>query len=65
MARGNGEMRFTDFRVGLAAAALTLSVDLPIARSAAAAQDPELANLVASLLPSCVNITTTRYSEIR
>lgn len=58
-------MRFTDFRVALAATALMLSVDLPITRPAAAALDPDLANLVASLLPSCVNITTTRYKEVQ
>ena len=48
-------------------AAVALATVLPAAPRAAAAgvEDPGLANLVATLLPSVVNITTTRYKNIQ
>jgi len=33
--------------------------------AAAGITDPQVAQLVATLLPSCVNITTTRYKELQ
>lgn len=54
------------FRTALAAVALTFAASLPAAPAMAAGMaDPGLANLVATLLPSCVNITTTRYKEVQ
>jgi serine protease Do len=44
-------------------AAFLLVVGAPQARSGTTDQD--LSGLVASLLPSCVNITTTRYQEVK
>src|SRR4051812_45476748 len=59
---GDGAMRSILTRAALVAA-LMLATGLPVAPDAAAAGiiDPALPDLVAKLLPSCVNITTTRY----
>jgi serine protease Do len=50
-----------------AALVAILMTGLPTALPAAAAgiSDPRVAELVATLLPSCVNVTTTRYKEIQ
>ena len=60
-------MNATTVRVALASAALMLATALPTSPPAVAAgiSDPGLPDLVAKLLPSCVNITTTRYKEFR
>jgi serine protease Do len=60
-------MNITTVRAALASAALVLATSLPTAPPAAAAGilDPGLPDLVAKLLPSCVNITTTRYREVQ
>jgi serine protease Do len=60
-------MRSTLLQAIVTAAAPTLALVLPAVPPAVAAgvPDPELAELVASLLPSCVNITTTRYKEVQ
>ncbi len=54
-------------RAILLAAAVTLITGLPSVPPAAAAgiTDADLPNLVASLLPSVVNITTTRYEAVQ
>jgi serine protease Do len=59
-------MRIILRRVGLAVG-LVLLTSLPTAPQAAAAgiADPQLAELVATLLPSSVNVTTVRYKEIQ
>ncbi len=59
-------MHATTLRAALLSAALTIMIGLPTAPPAAAAgqYDPDLTELVAKLLPSCVNITTTRYKEM-
>jgi serine protease Do len=44
---------------------LILPLWLAFPAAAAGIQDPNLADLVAKLLPSCVNITTTRYKEMQ
>src|SRR5262245_54903206 len=55
------------FRAALAASAIALATALPFAPPAVGAgfAEPELPNLVAALLPSCVNITTTRYKAVK
>ena len=60
-------MNVTTVRAALASAALVLATALPTSPPAAAAGiiDPGLPDLVAKLLPSCVNITTTRYAEVQ
>jgi serine protease Do len=60
-------MNATTVRAALASAALVLATALPTAPPAAAAGiiDAGLPDLVAKLLPSCVNITTTRYAEVQ
>jgi S1-C subfamily serine protease len=59
-------MHSTVFRAGLIGA-LTLMTALPTAPPAAAAGiiDAGLPDLVAKLLPSCVNITVMRYAEVQ
>ena len=55
-------------RAILLSAAVTLMTGLPAASPAVAAglkDDPDLPNLVATLLPSVVNVTTTRYKDIQ
>jgi S1-C subfamily serine protease len=60
-------MNTTTVRAALASAAIILATALPTAPPAAAVGiiDPGLPDLVAKLLPSCVNITTTRYREVQ
>ncbi len=60
-------MRTSVLRAILLSAAVALAAALPGAPQAAAAgvEDPGLADLVATLLPSVVNITTTRYKDIQ
>src|SRR6516225_5428753 len=60
-------MNVTTVRAALASAALVLATALPTSPPTAAAGiiDPGLPDLVAKLLPSCVNITTTRYAEVQ
>ena len=60
-------MNATTVRVALASAALMLATALPTSPPAVAAgiSDPGLPDLVAKLLPSCVNITTVRYAEVQ
>jgi S1-C subfamily serine protease len=50
-------------RQAILAATLILMTGLTPA-TAAGQYDPDLSDLVAKLLPSCVNITTTRYKEM-
>jgi serine protease Do len=60
-------MSFTTVRAALASAAIVLAIAMPTCPPAAAAGiiDPGLPDLVAQLLPSCVNITTTRYADVQ
>ncbi len=60
-------MRTSALRAILLSAAVALAAALPAVPQAAAAgvEDPGLADLVATLLPSVVNITTTRYKDIQ
>jgi serine protease Do len=60
-------MRIPALKAVAFAAAMVLATALPIAHQAAAAglEDSGLADLVATLLPSVVNITTTRYKDIK
>jgi serine protease Do len=60
-------MRTSVLRAILLSAAVALAAVVPAAPRAAAAgvEDSGLANLVATLLPSVVNITTTRYKNIQ
>ncbi len=60
-------MRSKAMRAALLAAALLVAAGLPTARPALAAgpEDPGLPNLVATLLPSVVNITTWRYEALK
>lgn len=60
-------MNATTVRAALASAALVLATALPTPPPAAAAGiiDPGLPDLVAKLLPSCVNITTWRYEDVQ
>ncbi len=56
------------FRAVLLSACMTLMIGLPAGSPAVAAglkDDPDLPNLVATLLPSVVNVTTTRYKDIQ
>ena len=59
-------MKVLKIGAALATAALVLATALPTAPPAAAAGilDPGLPDLVAKLLPSCVNIATTLYTEV-
>jgi serine protease Do len=52
-------------RAALAITALLFSIQATPPAFAAGIADPRLAELVAELLPSCVNVTTTRYKEIQ
>ena len=60
-------MRIRALSAVVLAVTMTLAAALPSAHSAIAAgvEDPGLPNLVATLLPSVVNITTTRYKDIK
>src|SRR5271170_5975977 len=60
-------MRTSVLRALLLLAAVALATALPAVPQAAAAgvEDPGLSDLVATLLPSVVNITTTRYKDIK
>jgi serine protease Do len=55
-----------NFRAALTAVAmLMIGMQSAPAAFAAGISDPHVAELVATLLPSCVNVTTTRYKEIQ
>ncbi len=58
-------MRCTVIRALAAGLMLMAWVTTAPPAAAAGIMDPQVAQLVATLLPSCVNITTTRYKELQ
>lgn len=60
-------MSLTTLRAAISAAVVALATGMPVLSPANAHTpiDPGLADLVAKLLPSCVNITTTRYADVK